>query len=317
MIQEMFAGWQFFLFQHGKYAHMKRRTRHALGSVLGHNAPPPSWPFFNARALKSPYEIAPRVASSFVVAHESDRERLLALGDYAPDFVFNYPVDSVVLYPFQTLIVGHLISYYWGIARRKISDVVAGWNQPLVSALLGLQSSDHALPPVVREQVETLASQVLEEFLALGETTQWFDNMGTRRKDSIVNALTILSGDKRGVRRSTYRSGGVLKGAPEYLALCTTAALAERIDDEAYLGVLKDVAVELSNRKQAKQLADHFLVERTGRPLSHSIVVDRPRGRTRTVPEYDYLIEYEGLATYYEVESVHPPKIAKAKKGWL
>src|SRR5262249_38393326 len=120
MIQEMFAGWQFFLFQHGKYAHMKRRTRHSLGSVLGHNAPPPSWPFFNARALKSPFEIGPRVANAFVVAHHSDRERLLGMGDYAPDFVFDYPADSVVLYPFQTLIVGHLISYYWGIARRRI-----------------------------------------------------------------------------------------------------------------------------------------------------------------------------------------------------
>ena len=316
MIQEMFAGWHFFQFQHGKYAHMKRRTRYTLGSILGHNAPPPSWPFFNARAIKSASEIGPRVATSFFIAHESDRERLATIPDYAPDFIFTYPADSIVLYPFQVIIVSHLISYFWGLKKKTVAQAIEGWNQPLVEALLQLPPQAEAISPEVRSQVEAQARQVLHEFLTLANTSHVFDRMEGQRRDALLNALTLLAGAVP-EHELTYRAGGCLHSTPEPVTLYFSRRATAPVGDRTYLSVLKDVALELSNTEQAKRLTNHFLVDEFGATLPQQVEILRPHGRSRTMYECDYLAEYEGLGTFYDVEPVHPPKIAKAKKGWL
>lgn len=318
MIQEMFAGWHFFQFQHGKYAHMKRRTRYTLGSILGHNAPPPSWQFFNARAIKSAREIGPRVATSFFIAHASDRETLQSIPDYAPDFVLTYPADSIVLYPFQVIIVSHLISYFWGLRKKEIAKQIEQWNAPFVTVLRKVPADSLELPSLLRSQVEAQAQQVLQEFLKLCETTHYFDKVEVQRKTAIVNALSLLAGEPHMPGYdATYATSHFLRGQTQSIALEEHRRAAKPLDDATYLSVLKDLALELSNGEQAKQLADHFFVDAEGRTIPHQITVDRPHGRDRTVYEYDYLIEYEGLGTFYDVEPVHPPKIAKAKKGWL
>ncbi len=318
MIQEMFAGWHFFQFQHGKYAHMKRRTRHTLGSILGHNAPPPSWSFFNARALKSPSEIGPRVATSFVIAHESDREALEAIPDYRPDFVFTYPADSIVLYPFQVIIVSHLISYYWGLKKKEIGGHIKRWNEPFVHALLQTPSRALVLSGPLRTKVEAHAQHVLYEFLTMCETTPRFDNIGGRRKTAIINALSLLAGESHlHTHQYTYTTGGFLGSETQQISLQRNRCASNPSDDVTYLSVLKDLAVELCDVEQVKLLAGHFLIDDTGNTIRRQITVTRPHGRTRVVYEYDYLIEYEGLGTFYDVEPVHPPKVAKAKKGWL
>jgi hypothetical protein len=320
MIQEMFAGWHFFLFQHGKYAHMKRRTRHTLGSILGHNAPPPSWPVFNARALKSPREIGPRVATSFVVAHRDDHDALQSIPEYAPDFIFTYPADSMVLYPFQAIIISHLISYFWGLKKKQLGETIRAWNDPFVAALLATPAEAAQLDTPTHAQVQQHARTVLQEFLTMCETKHHFDNIEGRRKTAIVNGLALLAngvGAAEPARHSTdYVTGGFLRGTSRTLPFSEQIQAAGELDDAAYLDVLKDMAVELCNTEQAKRLADHFLIDE-GRTLSRKITVARPHNRTRTTYEYDYLIEYEGLGTFYDVEPVHPPKIAKAKKGWL
>jgi len=323
MIQEMFAGWHFFQFQHGKYAHMKRRTRYTLGSILGHNVPPPSWPFFNARAIKSAREIGPRVATSFFIAHISDRETLQSVPDYAPDFILTYPADSIVLYPFQVIIVSHLISYFWGLRKKEIAKQIEQWNAPFVTVLLKTASEATELPGLLRPQVEAHAQQVLREFSQTCETTSYFDKVEVRRKTAIVNALSLLASEANSSGydsigyNSIYDTSCFLHSQPQSIPLESSQRAAKPLDDAIYFHVLKDVALELSNNEQAKQLADHFFVDAEGQTIPHQVTVDRPHGRDRTVYEYDYLIEYEGLGTFYDVEPVHPPKIAKAKKGWL
>ncbi|MDY7012744.1 MAG: hypothetical protein SVX43_03930, partial [Cyanobacteriota bacterium] len=315
MIQEMFAGWHFFQFQHGKYAHMKRRTRHTLGSILGHNVPPPSWTFFNARAIKSASEIGPRVATSFFIAHESDKETLQSIPDYAPDFIFTYPADSIALYPFQAIIVSHLISYFWGLKKKEIARKIEKWNQPFVDILLKIETRSSELPSLLRAQVETHATAVLIEFLQTCETTHYFDRIEGQRKQAIATALSLLAGEAS--YHSTYTAGGFLGSATQSVNVRESRHSVYPIDDRAYLSVLKDIALELSNGEQAKQLGDRFLVDEKGVTILNRVEVPRPRDRSRKMYECDYLIEYEGLGTFYDVEPVHPPKIAKAKKGWL
>lgn len=316
MIQEMFAGWHFFQFQHGKYAHMKRRTRYTLGSILGHNAPPPSWPFFNARAIKSASEIGPRVATSFFIAHESDRDRLQSIPDYAPDFIFTYPADSIVLYPFQAIIVSHLISYFWGLKKKQVAQAIEGWNQPFVEVLLKVPPEAEAIPELLRSQVEAHARHVLSAFLTMATTSHVFDRMEGQRRDALLNALTLLASEAP-AHALTYQAGGCLYSAPETVTLQFGRRALEPVSDRTYLSVLKDIALELSNTEQAKLLANHFLVDEQGAMRPQQVQVPRPHGRSRAMYEGDYLAEYEGLGTFYDVEPVHPPKIAKAKKGWL
>lgn len=316
MIQEMFAGWHFFQFQHGKYAHMKRRTRHTLGSILGHNAPPPSWPFFNARAIKSAAEIGPRVATSFFIAHESDKETLQNIPDYAPDYVFTYPADSITLYPFQVIIVSHLISYFWGIKKKEIARYIEQWNQPFVAQLVQVDRDATELSEVARSQVSAHAGFVLEKFRHLCHTTHYFDRMEGQRRETIMTALALLSGSAP-EQSLHYEFGGFLGGKPCAIAVNTQHHAEGEIDEATYLSILKELTLELSNGEQAKQLSDRFLVDDSGATIPTQIQVARPCDRQRTVYESDYLAEYEGLGTFYDVEPVHPPKIAKAKKGWL
>ncbi|MFP4007217.1 MAG: hypothetical protein ACLFV6_04310, partial [Spirulinaceae cyanobacterium] len=315
MIQEMFAGWHFFQFQHGKYAHMKRRTRHTLGSILGHNVPPPSWPFFNARAIKSASEIGPRVATSFFIAHESDKERLQSIPDYAPDFIFTYPADSIALYPFQVIIVSHLISYFWGLKKKEISQQIEAWNRPFIDILMQIDATATELPNDLRRQGEDHAKIVLSEFLHQCETTHQFDRIEGTRKKAIMNGLYLLAGEVQ--QHYTYDVGGFLHSPKQEIKLKATRQALKATDNSTYLSILKDIALELSNNEQAKKLGDRFLVNDGGITILNQIDVPRPAGRSRTVYECDYLIEYEGLGTFYDVEPVHPPKIAKAKKGWL
>jgi len=316
MIQEMFAGWHFFQFQHGKYAHMKRRTRHTLGSILGHNVPPPSWPFFHDRAIKSASEIGPRVATSFFIAHESDREVLQAIPDYSPDFIFTYPDDSIVLYPFQVIIVSHLISYFWGLKKKEIAKQIERWNQLFVDLLLKIEAKATEFPADLRPQVEAHAKTVLTEFINTCQTTHYFDRIEGRRRTAIMNGLSLLANESPG-EQVAYSAGGFLHSEPEEIEVRDRRHSLDPISDRAYLSILKDIALELSNGEQAKQLGDRFLVDGEGVTSLHKIAVPRPHNRTRQVYECDYLIEYEGLGTFYDVEPVHPPKIAKAKKGWL
>ncbi|MEM8642188.1 MAG: hypothetical protein AAGG51_25750 [Cyanobacteria bacterium P01_G01_bin.54] len=316
MIQEMFAGWHFFQFQHGKYAHMKRRTRHTLGSILGHNAPPPSWPFFNARAIKSAAEIGPRVATSFFIAHQSDRDTLQNIPDYAPDFIFTYPADSIPLYPFQVIIVSHLISYFWGLKKKEIAQYIEQWNQPFVNLLIGVEREATELPEEVQAQVADHAHTVLEKFLHLCHTTHYFDRMDGQRRDAILTALAILAGQKP-EQPMVYEFGGCLGSERRSLAVQFQRYADGEIDGVTYLSILKELALELSNGEQAKQLSDRFLVDASGATVPTQLSIARPHGRERRVYESDYLAEYEGLGTFYDVEPVHPPKIAKAKKGWL
>ncbi len=316
MIQEMFAGWHFFQFQHGKYAHMKRRTRHTLGSILGHNAPPPSWPFFNARAIKSAAEIGPRVATSFFIAHERDRDRLASIPDYAPDYIFTYPADSIVLYPFQVIIVSHLISYFWGLKKKELAKRIEAWNQPFVDALCKLDPQAGEMSEGGREQVEDHARQVLQEFADLCHHSHYFDRMEGQRRESLLISLGLLAGDHTAYGVD-HAIGGFLGSPQGQIAIATERRPREPLNGQTYLTVLKDLALELSNGEQSKQLADHFLVDETGATRPNQITISRPHGRDRTLYESDYLAEYEGLGTFYDVEPVHPPKIAKAKKGWL
>lgn len=319
MIQEMFAGWHFFQFQHGKYAHMKRRTRHTLGSILGHNAPPPSWSFFNARAIKSTSEIGPRVATSFFIAHESDRQTLQATPDYPPDFIFTYPADSIVLYPFQVIIISHLISYFWGLKKKEIAKQIEQWNAPFVTVLLKTHALASELHSLLRSYMEEHAQQVLSQFLAMCETTHHFDKIEGKRKMAIINALALLAAGESEAPsyQFIHRTSGILHSETQQMTLEEMRRSLKPLDETTYLSVLKDLALELSNSEQAKQLADHFFVDEDGHTLPVQLSVVRPQERLRTVYEYDYLIEYEGLGTFYNVEPVHPPKIAKAKKGWL
>jgi hypothetical protein len=318
MIQEMFAGWHFFQFQHGKYAHMKRRTRHALGSILGHNVPPPSWPVFNNRALKSPYEVGPRVATTFFIAHKSDREALQGVPDYAPDFIFTYPADSIALYPLQVIIIAQLISYFWGLKKKEIGEQIKRWNEPFVAFLLEIAPEATSVPDALRFEIESHAQLVLNEFLSMCKKTHYLDKIEGQRKTAIINALSLLA--CKGATFShdyTYTGGGFLRSETRQVTLSEQHQPAQPLDDATLLTILKDLALELCNMEQAKRLADHFLVDDRGSTLPHQIEVSRPQGRVRRVHEYDYLIEYEGLGTYFDVEPVHPPKIAKAKKGWL
>lgn len=318
MIQEMFAGWNFFQFQHGKYAHMKRRTRHTLGSILVHNAPPPSWPFFNARALKAPKEIGPRVANCIVIAHASDRPHLESITDYAPDYIFTYPADSVALYPFQVLIIGHLISYFWGLKKKEIGRTVEAWNQPLVDLLLRTNPQADSLPAAMRQQVAQQARQILEEFLALCQARHYFDRLEGQRKTALVQALAILADlDPTWGRVDLFTTGGLWSDGVAAIPVLTHYAPTGAPDDQTYLRVLRELAFELSNTEQSKQLADHFLIDAAGRTMPQQITLHYNQKPARQAFLYDYLIEYEGLSTFYDVEPVHPPKIAKAKKGWL
>lgn len=318
MIQEMFAGWNFFQFQHGKYAHMKRRTRHTVGSILVHNAPPPSWPFFNARAMKAPKEIGPRVANCIVIAHASDRPNLESIVDYAPDYIFTYPADSVVLYPFQALIIGHLISYYWGLQKKEIGRTVETWNQPFVDLLLQTDPRCDALPAAWRPQVARHARQVLAQFLTLCQTRHYFDRLEGQRKTALVHALAILADlDPAWRQVDLFSAGGLLPAGVATIPMHTHYAPAAPVDDQTYLQVLKELAFELSNTEQSKRLADHFLIDEAGRTIPQQITLQYSQKQARRTFLYDYLIEYEGLSTFYDVEPVHPPKIAKAKKGWL
>ncbi|WP_072619239.1 hypothetical protein [Spirulina major] len=316
MIQEMFAGWHFFQFQHGKYAHMKRRTRYTLGSILGHNAPPPSWPFFNARAIKSAAEIGPRVATSFFIAHERDRDRLAAIPDYAPDYIFTYPADSIVLYPFQVIIVSHLISYFWGLKKKELAQMIEGWNQPFVDALLQVDPQAMEIDDAVRSPVTHHAQTVLQEFNHTCHTTHYFDRMEGQRREGILTTLSLLAGDQTPDDRP-HEIGGFLGSEQGAIAIQTHRRPAAPLDHKTYLIVLKDLALELSNGEQSKQLTDHFLVDESGATRPSQVKISRPHGSDRTLYESDYLAEYEGLGTFYDVEPVHPPKIAKAKKGWL
>ncbi len=318
MIQEMFAGWNFFQFQHGKYAHMKRRTRHTVGSVLVHNAPPPSWPFFNARALKAPKEIGPRVANCIVIAHVSDREKLAAIADYAPDYIFTYPVDSVALYPFQVLIVGHLISYFWGLKKKEIGRIVETWNQPFVEMLRQTPRKEGEISAEIRRQATEHARRVLDEFLTLCATQHYFDRLEGQRKSAILQALAILADQGESWRKIyQFTTSGLLPEADVTVPLYESYAPAAPVDGQTYWHILKELAFELSSTEQSKQLADHFLIDETGRTLPYQITLQYNQKRARQAFLYDYLIEYEGLSTFYNVEPVHPPKIAKAKKGWL
>ncbi|MBP0016166.1 MAG: hypothetical protein J7647_01260 [Cyanobacteria bacterium SBLK] len=316
MIQEMFAGWHFFQFQHGKYAHMKRRTRHALGSILGHNAPPPSWSFFHARALKSASEIGPRVATSFFIAHESDRETLQNIPDYAPDYIFTYPQDSIVLYPFQAIVVSHLISYFWGLQKKEIAKKIEEWNRPFVDLLCQVPPKSSSIPEDLRSHVEKSSRWVLGEFLEVCDRTHYFDRMEGRRREAILTTLSLLAGDIADYER-VHQVGGFLHAKPQEVRVKIHRFATKAIDDRTYLKLLKDLALELSNLEQSKQLADRFLVDENGATLPTRVKIDRPSDRIRTLYESDYLAEYEGLGTFYDVEPVHPPKIAKAKKGWL
>jgi hypothetical protein len=316
MIQEMFAGWHFFQFQHGKYAHMKRRTRHTLGSILGHNAPPPSWPFFNARAIKSAAEIGPRVATSFFIAHRSDRETLQAIPDYAPDFIFTYPADSIVLYPFQVIIVSHLISYFWGLKKKEIARYIEEWNQPFVDILMQLDPATVELDVQTRSRIAEQAGQVLTKFLHLCHTTHYFDRMEGQRREALITALALLAGQCP-EQPIEYEFGGFLGSAAQTVAVQHQRQAVQELDGATYLSILKELALELSTGEQSKQLSDRFLVDEVGATIPHQLKIPRPHGRDRTMYESDYLAEYEGLGTFYDVEPVHPPKIAKAKKGWL
>lgn len=316
MIQEMFAGWHFFQFQHGKYAHMKRRTRHTLGSILGHNAPPPSWSFFNARAIKSASEIGPRVATSFFIAHQSDREILQNIPDYAPDYIFTYPADSIVLYPFQAIIVSHLISYFWGLKKKEIAKKIEQWNRPLVDLLCQVDPMSSEIPDDLRSQVEETAKSVLGEFLEMCDRTHYLDRMEGQRREAILTTLSLLAGEAPNYEQS-HQIGGFLHSQTQAVKVKIHRFATEAIDNHTYLKLLKDLALELSNLEQSKRLADRFLLDETGATLPTQVNIDRPRDRVRTMYESDYLAEYEGLGTFYDVEPVHPPKIAKAKKGWL
>ena len=78
----------------------------------------------------------------------------------------------------------------------------------------------------------------------------------------------------------------------------------DALDGEAYLALMKEAALELSDREQARALAEHFGVGAAPRGLPWLAGVDG-------------FAAYEGLGALLAVDPVHPPKIAKAKKGWL
>jgi len=167
--------------------------------------------------------------------------------------------------------------------------------------------------------MEEHAQQVLSQFLAMCETTHHFDKIEGKRKMAIINALALLAAGESEAPsyQFIHRTSGILHSETQQMTLEEMRRSLKPLDETTYLSVLKDLALELSNSEQAKQLADHFFVDEDGHTLPVQLSVVRPQERLRTVYEYDYLIEYEGLGTFYNVEPVHPPKIAKAKKGWL
>lgn len=317
MIQEMFVGWQFFMFQHGKYAHIKRQTRFQLGSIVGHNAPPPDWHFFNERARKSPREIGPRAAVTFMLAHESDKQGLLNDYAYPVDYLFSYPSGSIVSYPFQAIVIGQMISYIWGLQKGKIGEMITELTEPFVAALLTVDAQATEVPPHLRVTTQEQATYVLAEFTRIMASSQIFDNISVRRKDFIQYSLCLLADDQCEMPlQLTYE--GYLKGDPYIASLAPKITIQEPITSGQYLTVLKELALELSNAEQAKRLADHFLIDPVSKKISsRKLRIRKPNGLYREVLEYDYWCEYEGLGTFYSVDPVHPPKVAKAKKGWL
>ncbi|MGK7929170.1 MAG: hypothetical protein AB4290_28695 [Spirulina sp.] len=140
--------------------------------------------------------------------------------------------------------------------------------------------------------------------------------MEGQRREAILTTLSLLAGEAPNTER-LHQIGGFLHSQPQEVRVKVHRFATEAIDDRTYLKLLKDLALELSNLEQSKQLADRFLVDESGATLPTQVHIDRPRDRVRTLYESDYLAEYEGLGTFYDVEPVHPPKIAKAKKGWL
>ncbi|MBN2053454.1 hypothetical protein JW905_00945 [bacterium] len=317
MIQEMFVGWQFFMFQHGKYAHIKRQTRYQVGSIVGHNAPPPAWPFFNERARKSPREIGPRSAVTFMLAHSSDANELRDQSSYPVDYLFTYPEDSVVLYPFQAIVIGQLISYLWGLEKGKIGRLVTLWNQPFVDLLTSLPQAAAGLSDEQLEAVTTHAEEVLRQFTTKSGESQCFDNISTRRKDFIVQSLCLLSAKKCSIS-TILEYENSLRGVSFTIPFTMQGKSRRKLTGAQYLTVLKQLALELSSADQAKALADHFLLDPETKAVSEQRhTITKSNGTVRDYLEYDYWCEYEGLGTFFNVDPVHPPKVAKAKKGWL
>ncbi|NEO28321.1 MAG: hypothetical protein F6K03_15930, partial [Kamptonema sp. SIO4C4] len=243
-------------------------------------------------------------------------ERLQKIPDYAPDFIFTYPADSIVLYPFQVIIVSHLISYFWGLKKKAIARKIEQWNQPFVDLLCKVPYKDTVIPDNVRPTVEHHARNVLQEFSQLLQDTHYCDRMEGQRREAILSTLSLLAGEAPDTENS-LKIGGFLHSERGHIPVKTHRYPVHPVDNQTYLSLLKDIALELSNGEQSKQLADHFLVDEEGITIPTAIDVSRPRNRTRSLYEPDYLAEYEGLGTFYDVEPVHPPKIAKAKKGWL
>lgn len=316
MIQTMAVGWHYFMFQHGKYAHVRRASRHALGSVVGHNVPPPSWPLFNQRAKKAPREIKARAAIMFAMAHESDREELLSIPDYPVDYVFTYPADDMVLYPFQVIIISHLISYYWGLELRAISDQISGWNEVFLGVLTRLirENNGRWTEELKRESKEA-AMKVLKDLTHLYTESHRFDNAEVRRMNAIFRDLYLLSNGYSPDRHVTIEA---LLGSPKVsLDLKGSLKGSRELSDEERLTILKDLTLEISTATQAKRIADLFLTDENGRVIDRKVSVKEISGRSRAMNEYDYWCQYEGLGEFYHVNPIHPPKIAKAKKGWL
>jgi hypothetical protein len=253
-----------------------------------------------------------------MIAHQSDYDRLKAIPNYAPDFVFAYPADSVVLYPCQAILIGQLVSYFWGLQKKKISDLIERWNQPFVDFLRQVEPEASTLANGLRLQVEQHAGNVLREFLDVCEIRPYFDKLEGKRKMAIIRALSLLADTHEPfIHQYSYATKGFLGGQREEICGLENYLPTEPLENATFLNVLKDLALELSNTQQSKLLADHFLVDATGYTSPNQVALERPKNRKRTMYEYDYLIEYEGVGTFYDVEPVHPPKIAKAKKGWL
>ncbi len=315
MIQEMFVGWNFFMFQHGKYAHVKRQGRHSVGSVVGHNVPPPTWPFFNERAKKSAKEIGPRAAVCFMIAHDSDYHELASIPYYPPDFIFTYPEDSVVLYPFQVILIAQLISYIWGEKKQKIAEIISGWNEETVDILLKIPQKSRKIPKKLFPRIRKHCRKVLKEFTAMNTETQKLDRIEGRRREYIRKCLILLTNewkDKVKVSSEALLNSSAHDGI--YNIKCESG---DGREPGEHLAILKSLALELSNSEQAKKLADHFLVDSSGRVSEKQYRFYKHNGELTEMSEYDYWCQYEGLGTFYTVDAVHPPKIAKAKKGWL
>jgi hypothetical protein len=176
---------------------------------------------------------------------------------------------------------------------RLTGDLAASGR--LVELLRRVEPRAVAMPDRLRAAASEAAGAALT---ALEEAAAALQRVEPGRVEFVRAGLRRLGvGDAERTADEEIQLAGVLGAAARPIG-------PGALDGWSCLALLKEVALELSDRGQARLLAEHF-----GGGVA-------PR-RLPWLAGVDGYAAYEGIGALLAVDPVHPPKIAKAKKGWL